>query len=135
MKYYILLWAAVLIGQLFIASIQIWYFQKDNPNIGYGKAVRLYISKESATFVVITMFTLLLMFVLPDWFDLKLTPTDLKTKAQLTKFESIQMKYRTYAAVYGTFAQLLAFLFYKGGKKAIQEYGQKKGIGDINKQD
>lgn len=134
MKYYLLLLLAVVIGQLFTAAVSIWIFQKDNPNINYFRAVKVYFNKELATFVVIFTFTLLLMFILSDWMDLNVTQFDLRTKTQLTKFEAIQAKYRTYAALYGVFAQSIALLFFRKGKQAIQEYGKKQGFDDdLNK--
>jgi hypothetical protein len=132
MKYYLLLIAAVIIGQTFIACVSAWVFQRSNPNIGYFKALRIYLAKEVGTFVVIVSFTIMVMFVLSDWMDLTTSRAELIAKGKLTKFEQAQKNFRTYAAIYGAFAQLLALLFFKGGKKAIETFGKEKAGVDIS---
>jgi hypothetical protein len=134
MKYYFLLLFAVIIGQTFLAAVSAWVFQKGNDNIDYPKALQLYFKKEMGTFFVILTFTLMLMFVLSDWMDLATSRTDLIAKGALTKFEQAQKNFRTVAVVYGVFAQWIAFLFYKGGKNAIEKYGKERGV-NINEAD
>lgn len=131
MKYYLLLIIAVIIGQTFVAAVASWVFQRKNDNIGYWKAFKIYLHKEVGTFVVILSFTLLVMFVLSDWMDLTTSRAELIKKGALSKFENAQKNFRTYAAVYGVFAQWLAMLFFKGGQKAIENYGKQKGIDNL----
>ena len=126
--YYLLLLLAVIIGQSFFASIVTWYYQRNNPMITYRQAFSLYIKKEAGTFIVILCFTLILMFVLSDYMDLTLSKAELIAKGKLNRFESIQKSFRTYAVIYGVFAQFFAVLFYKGGIKAITDFGRDKGI-------
>jgi len=126
--YYLLLFVAVIIGQSFFASIVTWYYQRNNPMISYRKAFGIYLKKEVGTFIVITCFTLLLMFILSDYMDLTKTRAELIAKGKLNRFESIQKSFRTYAVIYGVFAQFFAVLFYKGGIKAITDFGKEKGI-------
>lgn len=131
MKYYLLLIAAVVIGQLFFSVVSVWYYQRSNPQIDFFKALQVYFKKEIGTYIMIFCFTLLLMFVLSDWMDLHATRHDLLLKEDLNKFEQAQIKFRTYATCYGVFAQFVALYFYKGGKDAIDKFGKSKGI-DIN---
>lgn len=132
MKYYIILLLAVVLGQTFLAAMSAWVFQRKNEAISYKKALELYFKKEVGTFFVIISFTLLLMFVLSDYMDLTKTRAELIAKGELNRFEQAQKFFRTVAVLYGVFAQWLAYLFYKGGKKAIEDYGKTKGI-DVNK--
>lgn len=129
--YYLLLLAAVIIGQSFFASIVTWYYQRNNPAISYKQAFVLYLKKEAGTFIVIICFTLILMFILSDYMDLTMSRAELIAKGKLNRFESIQKSFRTFAVIYGVFAQFFAVLFYKGGIKAISDFGRDKGI-DIN---
>lgn len=132
MIYYLLLWLAVIIGQLFFTTVAVWIWQRKNPNINYWQAVRLYVSKEVGTYVVIFFTTIVLMFILQDWMDLNISKAELMVKETLTRFEKAQMKFRTYATGYGTFAHLIALLLFKGGKNAIEQFGKSKGIDDLN---
>jgi hypothetical protein len=128
MKYYTLLLAAVLFGQLFVASLMIYYYQSKNENINYIKASTIYFRKSVARYVMIFSFTILVMFVLSDFMDLNITRADLMAKDKLSKFESAQKNFRTVASVYGMFAELILTLVYKGIGRAIIQYGTKLGI-------
>lgn len=134
MKYYLLLISAVILGQSFLGAISAWVFQRKNDAITYWKALNLYMKKEVGTFVVIVTFTLMLMFVLSDFMDLTKSRAELIAKGQLNRFEEAQKFFRTVAVVYGVFAQWLAYLFYKGGRNAIQNYGKQKGV-DVSETD
>lgn len=127
-KYYFLLLAAVIIGQTFFASIVSWYYQRNNPNITYWRAFGIYLHKEVGTFIVVLSFTLVLMFVLSDYMDLNVSRQELILKDQLNKWEKLQKNFRTWAIIFGVFAQFFAILFYKGGIKAITDFGKEKGI-------
>lgn len=128
--YYLLVIAAVILGQTFTAAFLSWKHQTTNDLINYPTAFKLYINKNIGTFAVIVTFTLLVLFVLSDWMDLNLTKAELLAKGQLTKVEAIQTKFKTYATFYGIFAQGIASLFYKGGELAIKNYGKSKGINE-----
>lgn len=128
MKYYLLLVFAVIIGQTFTGCVSAWVFQRKNDAIDYWKALKLYFKKEVGTFMVILTFTILLMFILSDWMDLSVSRAELMSREKLNRFEQAQKFFRTVAILYGVFAQWLAFLFFKGGKKAIDDYGKKAGV-------
>lgn len=129
--YYLLVIAAVILGQTFTAAFLSWRHQISNDLIVYPTAFKVYIQKNIGTFVVIITFTSLVLFVLSDWMDLSLTRAELIAKGKLTKVEAIQSKFKTYAAFYGIFAQWIASYFFKAGEKAIKDYGKQKGV-DIN---
>lgn len=126
--YYLLVIAAVVLGQTFTAAYLSWKHQTANDLINYPTAFKIYISKNLGTFAVIITFTMLILFVLSDWMDMNLTKAELIAKGKLTRVESIQRYFKTYATFYGVFAQGIASLFYKGGEKAIKDYGKQKGI-------
>lgn len=132
MIFYFLLWVAVILGQLFVSNITVWHYQRSNSNINFFQALKVYFQKEVGTYMVITTFTMLLTFILSDWMDLSLSKADLLSKVELNRYEEIQKKFRTYATVYGMFAQLIAGMVYQGGKNAIQQFGKSKGIDTNN---
>lgn len=127
MKYYLLLWVAVIIGQVFVSTVVVWLEQRKNPNINYLQALREYYKKEVGTYIMVLATTIVITFVLSDWMDLKVTKEILASKEKLTRFEQWQMKFRTYATGFGMFIQLIAPLFYKGGLKAVSDFGKTKG--------
>lgn len=129
--YYLILIAAVIIGQTFVAAVASWIFQRSNDKIEWWTAIKLYLKKEIGTFAVIISFTFIILFILSDWMDMTATREILRSKEKLTKFEQAQSVFRTVAIVYGVFAQSLALLFFKAGKKAIESYGTKHGV-DVN---
>ena len=131
MKYYALLFLAVIIGQTFVACVVVWVEQRKNRKLGYFKALKLYLEREVGSFMTILSFTAMVMFVMSDWMNLKLTKEDLLLKETLNKFEAAQVKFRTVAVCYGVFAQWIAWLFYKGGVHAIRNYGKTRGVDDI----
>jgi hypothetical protein len=126
--YYLILIAAVIIGQTFTAAYLSWKYQTANDLIDYPKAFKLYINKNIGTFAVIVTFTLIVLFVLSDWMDMTMTKQQLLSLEKRTRFQEAQLKFRTVAIVYGVFAQLIASLLYKGGELAIKNYGKQKGI-------
>lgn len=128
--YYLILVAAVIIGQTFTAAYLSWKYQTANDLIDYRKAFSIYVHKNIGAFFVIISFTLILLFIISDWMDMSLTKTELLSKVKRTKFEEAQLKFRTVAIVYGVFAQLIASLLYKGGEVAIKNYGKKHGAED-----
>lgn len=134
MKYYFILIAAVILGQSFQAAIAAWISQRKNDKIDYWKALKLYFRNEVGAFVVIFTFTMLVMFVLSDYMDLTKSRDELIAKGELNRFEQAQKFFRTVAVLYGVFAQWLAYLFYKGGRKAVENYGSKAGV-DVNEID
>lgn len=127
MIYYVLLWVAVVIGQLFFATAAVWYWQRSNNNIDYITALKLYFKKEVGTYILVLSATMLLTFILPDWFNIKMTKADLLAKSEITRFEYWQIRFRTGATIYGTFAHLIALIFYKGGMKAVKDFGKNHG--------
>lgn len=128
MIYYLFLWIAVILGQLFVSNITVWHYQRSNEKINFFQALKVYFQKEVGTYMVITTFTMLLTFILSDWMDLSLTKAELLSKAELSRYDAIQTKFRTFATGYGMFAQLIAGMVFQGGKNAIQQFGKSKGI-------
>lgn len=128
MKYYIIIMAAVVLGQTFLACVLSWIYQKKNDDIDYFQAISIYFKKEVGSFFVIISFTALLMFVLSDWMNLSTTKEMLLSIEKRSRFEEAQLRFRTVAVFYGVFAQWFAFLFYKGGVNAILKYKSDKGI-------
>lgn len=128
MKYYLLLISATILGQLFVASIGIYYYQLQNDCIGYWKAAKIFANKQLAVWFVIILFTMIILFVLPDWMDLSLSRATLEAKTTLTRFEKLQKIYRTFAVVYGVGAQWIALLAFKGTRNAILKYGKSNNI-------
>lgn len=128
MKYYLLLIAAVIIGQSFFSSVSVWYFQRDIKELNYFKALQLYFKREIGSYFVVILLTMMVMFVLSDWMDLTTTRAELIAKGTLTRFEKAQEKFRTYATGFGIFAQWIAFVLYKGGRNAIKDWAAIRGI-------
>lgn len=128
MSYYLLLWLATIVGQLFFATAAVWFWQRNNSKIDYFKALRVYFHKEVGTYVFVFTSTVLLTFILSDWMDLSKTKSDLIAKGELTRFEYWQLRFRTAATIWGVFAHLIAAVFFKAGKVAIQNYGTSKGV-------
>lgn len=124
--YYLDLIISILMGQLFAASVWTYIFQFNNENIKYWKALKLYLKKERGSIALIISFTIIIMFIIPDWFDLHKSKADLLSMESLTKFEFIQSKWRTFVILYGIFLQSLALLVYKGGRELIKNYGKEK---------
>jgi hypothetical protein len=135
MIYYLNLIAAVILGQTFVAAVVSWIYQRKNDKVNYLTATKIYMKHEVGTFAVIFSFTLMVLFALSDWMDLNVSKAELLSRGKdgLSRFEHAQLKFRTYALCYGVFVQYLAFLFYKGGIKAILTWGQKNAGVDIEK--
>lgn len=126
--YYLILIAAVIIGQAFTAAYLSWKYQTANDLIDYPKAFKLYVNKNIGTFAVIVTFTLIVLFILSDWMDMTMTKQQLLSLEKRTRFQEAQLKFRTVAIGYGVFAQWIASLAYKGGELAIKNYGKQKGV-------
>jgi hypothetical protein len=133
MKYHLLLLVSVLLGQLLVGAIAVYYYQSKNPHINYRKAVQVYLMKSVPVYSVIIAITLIAMFLLSDYMDLNLTRADLVAKGKLTKFEIAQMNFRLIAVCFGISAELIANIVYKGVRIAIIDYGKKLGVDPINK--
>lgn len=128
MEYYVILFAGIIIGQTFTAAFLSYIIQKKNEKITYWKSLGIYLKKEFGSFMVVITLTAILLFILPDWFDLRVSREELRMRGMLTKWEQAQTKWRTISIGYGVFAQVIAFVFYKGGRNAILNYGKSKGF-------
>lgn len=128
MKYYLILTFAVILGQLFAAAIYIYLWQAKNDMIGYSKASELYVKKNIPAYVIILLFTILIMFVMSDYMDMNLSRAELIAKGRLTRFENIQANFRLYSIAYGVFAEVLIAMLYKKAKNEITNYAGKQGF-------
>jgi hypothetical protein len=131
MIYYLQLLMGVVLAQTFVGCMITFYYKRNHPEVPYTKAWNLYFTREVGTFAVILSFLAMIMFAMPDWLDTTLTREDLLAKEKLTKFEAIQIKFRTWTAGVGGFLQWIAIFFFKGGRNAIENYAAKQGV-DIN---
>lgn len=126
--YYALLVLAFVIGQTFFATVCAWYLQKDLPNISYWQALIIYFKKEMGGFVVAVSLLTILLFILPDFMNLRVSTAELQQKGVLTKIEMAQKYFRTVAVAFGVCAQWLAFYLFKRGKKGIEDASKKAGV-------
>jgi hypothetical protein len=132
MKYYLYLLISVLLGQLLVAAIAVYYYQSKNPHINYWKAVQVYLAKSIPVYAVIMAITFIVMFLLSDYMDLNLSRADLIAKDKLTKFELAQKNFRLLAICFGIAAELVALIVYKGVRLAVLDYGKKLGVDPVN---
>lgn len=119
---------AVLLGQLFVSSIAIWYYQSKNENVDYWKATKIYTHKQFPTFVAILTFTFLIMFVLSEWIDISKSRAELISTADIGYVEKIQKFFKTASAIFGIGAQWIVLVVYKKTRNAIVDYGKKGGV-------
>lgn len=120
---------ATILGQTLVASISAWEAQRKNSNLDAFKAIFVYFKHESAKFLMIVIATLCLMFILPLVMDMEMTRKELILKeGTLTIVEKIQKNFRLYALLWGVFVELVVLVFYRGGRKAVQDYGKSKGV-------
>ena len=125
--YYVYLIIAWVLGQLLYTSITVWRLQKNLP-ISYIPAFKEYVKKELGGFVVSGVLMLVVVFLLPEFLNLDMRKADLLTLEQRSWAEKVQLYFRTAATVLGMFSLHIAYSLYKGGKKAIREAAEKKGI-------
>ena len=128
-KYTFLLIAGVFLAQMLVAGLAVWWEQNKNPNINYWKAMQMYLRKNFGRYIVVAVSTLILCFIMSEYMNLSLTREDLLKKgvSELTRTEKIQLNFKTWSIVVGTFIELLATIFYRAGFKAIADFGRSKG--------
>lgn len=129
-KYILLLLVAVGLAQAFVAAFAIWNWQVKNPLINYRQAGVIYFRANFGRYVLVAISTAILCFILSDWMDLNLSHSDLiaKGKAELTRVEQIQLRFKTFAIAIGALIEVIAILVYKAGLQKILDFGKQKGI-------
>lgn len=125
--YYLLLIVAWILGQGLYTAITVWRLQKDLP-ISYGAAFRAYVVKETGGYVVSLIFMLIIVFLLPEFLNLKMSKSDLLSKDERTWIERVQLYFRTASTLLGMFSLHIAYSIYKKGKKEIQDRAAKGGV-------
>lgn len=123
-QHYFTVLLAFLLGQLLITSIQVYIYQKDK-HIEWLPAMQAYMKAEMGYFIVGFSTVLCICFILPDWIDLSITKEDLKSMANKTWKENLQLYFKTASLIIGSFAQLIAFKFKDKGKTAIDNAANK----------
>lgn len=127
MKYYLLLIVAWVLGQALYTAITIWRIQK-NIDIDYFPAAKAYFKKEVGGYIVSLVFMLIIVFVLPELINMKMTRDELISKGNKSLVEKGQIVFRCVATLLGMFSLHVAYSVYKGGKKGIEDAAAKKGI-------
>lgn len=117
-----------IIGQLLFAAICVFYLQKKTAGLNYRGALNIFIQKEMAAFVVAIVFVTAVMFVMPDFLDLRLTREALASRAQLTALEKAQFYFRAVSLVVGFLAQWIPFIVFKRAIKAANDFTKANNI-------
>jgi len=125
--YYLYLIIAWILGQLLYTAITVWRLQK-NLTISYVPAFKAYVKKELGGYVVSGVFMIAVVFILPEFLNLKMTKGDLLTLEQRSWAEKVQLYFRTASLVLGMFSLHIAYSLYKRGKKEIIEADKKAGV-------
>ncbi len=124
--YYIYLIVSFVLGQALYTAVTVWRIQKD-LSIDYNKALKEYVKKELGGYIVSGIFMLILLFILPELLDLKMTRDDLKTIQERNWAQTVQFYFRCAMVVLGMFSTHVAYSAYKRGKKGIVELDKKIG--------
>lgn len=122
--YYLNTIVAFLLGQFLTTAIVVYLFQKEK-SIDYFSAMQTYIKAEIGYFIIGLFGIIAVCFVLSDYIDLKITKADLLVIKERTFKENMQLYFKTYALIVGSFIQLIAFKFRDKGKQAIVNVSDK----------
>jgi hypothetical protein len=128
MNNYVIIAIGWFLGQLGYAAVSAYIIQRKVPGIDYPKALRLYFKNEVGSFAMAFAALLVVMFIIPDFIDVKVTRADLLDKEKLTLKEKIVVFFRTASVAFGAFCQHLIYLAFRKGKRAIEEYAEKNNI-------
>jgi hypothetical protein len=125
--YYLLLIVAWVLGQALYTAITVWRLQKDLP-IPYFEALKGYVIKETGGYVVSLIFMLIIVFLLPEFLNLKMSKSDLLSLEERNWIEKVQLYFRTASTALGMFSLHIAYSIYKKGKKEIHDRAAKGGV-------
>lgn len=130
--YYLLLIVAWMLGQALYTAITVWRLQKDLP-ITYMNALKAYFKKEVGGYIVSGVLMLIVVFILPEFLNLKMDKESILGKEQKSFAEKAQLYFRTVSTILGMFSLHIAYSIYKRGKKEIAERAKSAGanIDDI----
>lgn len=120
MNYYILTIIGFMCAQFFMASLQVYDYQK-SKDITWWNAMKVYSSAEFGWFVIAFFGLLLVLFILPDLINIDIKQSDLFDKDLLTWKEKAQKYFRITIVCLGAFIQYLGFKLRKTGKQAIDK--------------
>lgn len=128
-NHYLVISCGWLIGQFAYAACSIYVLQK-NKNVPYWKAAKLYLSGEIGSFVMAFSGLMVLLFIVPDFFEVQITRKDLLNKEALTWKEKIIVYQRVAAIGFGAFIQHVLYVLFKKGKKKIEQYEEQNNLSD-----
>jgi hypothetical protein len=120
-NHYVIIIFGWIIGQFAYAACSIYVLQK-NKDVNYWKAAALYFSGEIGSFVLAFSGLLVLLFIIPDFFDVEITRKDLLNKEVLSWKEKFIVFQRSASIGVGAFIQHIIYAIFKKGKKKIEEY-------------
>lgn len=132
MNNYLVLLFGFIIGQMTLTVIGSYFLQRTKEGIDFPQAIKVFMHKEVGNYAVAICGLIILMFMLSDYVDPKLTRAELLTKAALTWREKAIVYSRTFSVVFGCFSQFILLLAFKRGIKGINEYAAKNGVSDIS---
>lgn len=122
--HYFLVILAFLIAQFFMASVNVYIYQKEK-DVDYWTALTSYFKSEIGFFIVGFAAIFGIMFILSDFVDLSITRADLLSLEKLSLKQNLQLYFKTTAFFVGAFIQYIAFVFRKKGKQAIDKVADK----------
>lgn len=125
--YYVYLIIAWILGQSLYTAITVWRLQK-NLTISYIPAFKAYVKKELGGYIVSGIFMLVVVFILPDFLNLKMEKSELLSIEQKSWAQKVQLYFRTAAMLLGMFSLHIAYSLYKRGKKEIINADKKAGV-------
>lgn len=125
--YYVYLIIAWILGQGLYTAVTVWRLQK-GLDIAYIPALKAYIKKETGGYIVSGVFMIVVVFILPEFLNLKMDKNELLTIEQKSWAQKVQLYFRTAAVVLGMFSLHIAYSLYKRGKKEIIDADKKAGV-------
>lgn len=132
MNNYLVIAVGWFLGQLGYAVVSAYVIQRKVEGINYPQALKVYLKSEVGSFAMAFAALLIVMFIIPDFIDVRVTRADLIDKEKLTLKEKIIVFIRTASVIFGGFCQHGLFVAFKRGKRAIEQYAEKNNV-DLEK--
>lgn len=112
MNNYLVIIGGFIVGQLFQLACAAWALQKKDEKLSWTQAIWSYIKKGQGAFATSMAALLLALYLFPE----------IKDKGKILE------NLRWYSAIFGIFAQWIAYLGFGIGKKVIDTKAKAEGV-------
>jgi hypothetical protein len=128
MNNYLIIVIGWVLGQAAYACKKSWDLQKTSVSLTFKDTIKIFFTKETASFAFAGIMLLIALFATPDFLNLDITKEELKN-SELAKWKVFVINFlRVISVIFGYFCQNIGYFFFGKAGKFIKSKSDADGI-------